>query len=87
MPQPAGTRSVSGKVFREQDELFTEVAWQQVMIGQGIEPRDYHPLADALSPVQLDEFLDRVRTVVHDAAAALPDHADYLRRYCFPGRS
>lgn len=72
----------TGNVFREQDELFTEIAWQQVMIGQGILPEDYHPLADALSPAQLAEFLDGVRKIIHDAAAALPDHAEFLQRYC-----
>jgi tryptophan halogenase len=68
----------TGKVFREQDELFTEVAWQQVMIGQGLVPRDYHPLVDALSRQELDEFMDNVRDIVAEAVAALPDHEQYL---------
>lgn len=70
----------TGKVFREQDELFTEVAWQQVMIGQGLVPRDYHPLVDALSRKELDEFLDNVRDIIGEAVAALPDHEQYLAR-------
>jgi tryptophan halogenase len=72
----------TGKVFREQDELFTELAWQQVMIGQGLVPRDYHPLVDALSPKELDEFLDNVRDIVDEAVATLPDHEQYLARLC-----
>jgi tryptophan halogenase len=70
----------TGRVFREQDELFTEVAWQQVMIGQGIRPQDYHPLVDALSPAQLDDLLDGLKRIVSDAVDSLPDHAAFLER-------
>ena len=73
----------TGKVFREQDELFTEVAWQQVMIGQGLLPRDYHPLVDALSKDQLAEFLDNLRSIIDEAVASLPDHAQFLKQYCY----
>jgi tryptophan halogenase len=72
----------TGKVFREHDELFTEVAWQQVMIGQGVMPADYHPLVDALSRQQLDKLLDGLQRIVADAVAGLPDHAAFLERYC-----
>ncbi|HLU06652.1 MAG TPA: tryptophan halogenase family protein [Woeseiaceae bacterium] len=73
----------TGKVFREQDELFTEVAWQQVMIGQGLLPRDYHPLVDALSKHQLAEFLDNLKKIIDEAVASLPDHAQFLEQYCY----
>lgn len=69
----------TGKVFREQDELFSEVAWQQVMIGQGLLPGDYHPLVDALSKQGLDEFLANVRAIIDEAVAAMPDHEQFLK--------
>lgn len=72
----------TGKVFREQDELFTEIAWQQVMIGQGLVPEDYHPLVNALSREQLDEFLDNVKKIIDAAVRPLPDHARFLQQYC-----
>jgi tryptophan 7-halogenase len=73
----------TGKVFREQDELFTEVAWQQVMIGQGLLPRDYHPLVDALSKDQLTDLLGNLRKIIDEAVASLPDHAQFLEQYCY----
>ncbi|HEX6260865.1 MAG TPA: tryptophan 7-halogenase, partial [Woeseiaceae bacterium] len=73
----------TGKVFREQDELFTEIAWQQVMIGQGLVPEDYHPLVNALSREQLDEFLDNVKKIIDEAVRRLPDHAQFLQQYCY----
>ncbi|MEX2122590.1 MAG: tryptophan halogenase family protein [Woeseia sp.] len=72
----------TGKIFREQDELFTEIAWQQVMIGQGLMPGDYHPLVNALSKEKLDEFLDNVRKIIDETVAGLPDHEQYLQQFC-----
>ena len=34
----------AGRTVREGDELFTEVGWLQVMLGQNIAPAGYHPL-------------------------------------------
>ena len=72
----------TGKVFREQDELFTEQAWQQVMIGQGLAPADYHPLVDALSAEQLDELLSNVKAIIDKTAAGVPSHEDFLAKHC-----
>ena len=71
----------TGRIFREGDELFTEIGWLQVMIGQGIVPDAYHPIADAASDDELSEFLALARQQVRDTAARMPAHADYLRRH------
>ncbi len=72
----------SGRIFREGNELFTEVGWLQVMLGQGIQPQSYHSLADALTGDQLIEYLTNVKTLVNKAAAALPSHSDYIMKHC-----
>ncbi|MEO7068832.1 MAG: tryptophan halogenase family protein [Rhodanobacter sp.] len=71
-----------GQIFREHEELFTEIAWLQAMIGQYIEPQAYHPLADALAPTKLDGFLGDIRTLVSRAAASMPDHACFVADHC-----
>ncbi|MBF7072682.1 tryptophan 7-halogenase [Glaciecola sp. MH2013] len=68
----------TGTIFREQDELFTEAGWQQVFIGQGIEPSCYHTLADSLSEGQLEELLQNLSTIMQGTAARLPEHSDIL---------
>lgn len=70
----------SGRIVREGDELFTEVGWLQILIGQGISPECWHPLADALDAAQLTEFHKNVRTLITRTAAGLPDHAAFLGR-------
>ncbi|HEY8586344.1 MAG TPA: tryptophan halogenase family protein [Rhodanobacter sp.] len=70
-----------GHIFRQGEELFTEVGWLQVMLGQGIEPKRYHPLADGLPREQLDEFLSNIRTLVGRAVAGMPGHADFIAHH------
>lgn len=71
--------SQSGKVFRYSDELFTEIAWQQVMIGQHLVPKDHHPLVNALSSEQLNDMLRDLKTIIDGTVSRLSLHEDYLR--------
>jgi tryptophan 7-halogenase len=76
----------NGRIFRNSEELFAEVGWLQVMIGQRIDPEGYHPLADQLSAEQLAEFLGLARKHVDHVAGQLPSHADFIARCCaIPG--
>lgn len=68
----------TGKVFRDYDDLFTEVAWQQVMIGQGVFPEDHHTIADNLSEEQLSDLMNSLRTLVDGTVKSLPDHEQFL---------
>ena len=72
----------TARVFRKNDELFVENSWVQVMMGQGIEPRTYHPIAAKLSDEELDRFLGALRRNIAQTVAGLPDHEDYVARYC-----
>lgn len=78
------TFRASGQIFREDEELFTDVGWLQVMLGQGIEPQRHHPLADALPPAQLAEFLDHIRTLIGRAVGTMPQHADFVADHSRP---
>ncbi|WP_111641428.1 tryptophan halogenase family protein [Marinimicrobium alkaliphilum] len=71
----------SGLVFREQDELFSETAWQQVFIGQGLIPEDYHPLANELPGAQLTEFFRNLNTTFERTVDQLSDHDAYLQQH------
>ncbi|MBU1436606.1 MAG: tryptophan 7-halogenase [Gammaproteobacteria bacterium] len=68
----------SGRVFREQDELFSEIAWQQVMLGQGLIPQDYHPMVNALSEVQLQELLQNLQAIMQVTAGRMPPHQQFI---------
>ncbi|BDF93951.1 tryptophan halogenase family protein [Pseudoalteromonas sp. KAN5] len=70
----------TGKIIRQDDELFAEVAWQQVMIGQGLEADDFHPLANALNDEQLAELFTNLKTLIDGTVNQLPTHNEFLQR-------
>ena len=80
----------TGRVFRKNEELFVENSWVQVMMGQGIMPRSYHPIARKLSGEELDGFLRAQREQVARTVSGLPDQHSYIAHYCAamqaPGR-
>jgi tryptophan halogenase len=52
------------------------------MLGQGIEPEQYHPVVDVMSDEELERFLDGIRTSVAQTVAQLPGHQRYVEQYC-----
>ena len=76
--------AASGRVVRDNDELFTEASWQQVMLGQGLDPAGRHPLADLPTEEELRGFFDAVRTNVGAAVATMPTHAAYVAAHAQP---
>lgn len=72
----------TGRVFRKNEELFAENSWIQVMMGQGIIPHAYHPVATKLSDEELDQLLTGLRDNVDKTVASLPPHHEYVAHYC-----
>jgi tryptophan halogenase len=69
----------SGRVAFETRDLFVETNWLSVMLGQGIWPRRYDPLADRLPNAALGRQLQQLREAIRQTAEAMPDHAQFLR--------
>ncbi|MBS0254155.1 MAG: tryptophan 7-halogenase [Proteobacteria bacterium] len=72
----------TGRVFRKNEELFAENSWVQVMMGQGIMPQAYHPVAARLTDEELAHMLGGLREGVARTVAGLPEHHRYVARYC-----
>jgi tryptophan halogenase len=72
----------NGRVFRENDELFAEESWLQVMLGQHIMPRGYDPMVDLRSPEEIAGYLDNIRTVIRRCVGVMPTHAEFIARNC-----
>lgn len=72
----------NGRIFREDEELFSEESWIQVFIGQGIIPRGYDPLVDLKSEEEIAEFLDNISSTIGKCVAVMPDHGAYVDRVC-----
>jgi tryptophan halogenase len=72
----------TGRVFRFQNELFAENSWIQVMLGQGILPKQYHQVADLMPDSELSRFLDGIKSNVDSTVQQLPKHQAYVEQYC-----
>ncbi len=73
---------VNGTLVKENFDIFLESSWLQVMLGQGIMPQDYHPLADTLSEDQLKEKLENTRKTKLQPMDQIPAHDDFLEMFC-----
>jgi tryptophan halogenase len=63
-------------------ELFKEGSWFAVLLGQGLAPRDYNPVADYISMDELKMRLSRIRTQIQDRVDRLPLHDAYIAANC-----
>lgn len=52
------------------------------MMGQGIVPQSYHPVATKLSEAELAALLSGLREATAKTVAGLPHHHAYVARYC-----
>ncbi len=79
-----GQFRAAGFVHREHEELFTTDGWVQVMIGQGILPESWHPIAGALPERDLAAVMAALEQRQAQTAATMPGHAAFLRAWCTP---
>jgi tryptophan halogenase len=71
-----------GRIARKGDELFADASWLQVMHGQGLRTRSYHPLVDQRSAADIAAFLGAVRNTIAACVDAMPSHAEYIEAMC-----
>jgi tryptophan 7-halogenase len=72
----------NGRVFRENAELFSEISWVEVFLGQHVVPRGYHPLVDTLSKAKVQEFLASVKATIARCVDAMPTHEQFVADNC-----
>jgi tryptophan halogenase len=72
----------SGRFFRNADELFADISWIQVMLGQHVEPRAYHPLVDRVPEDDIYRFVDGVEQTIARCVDAMPPHQAFIDRCC-----
>lgn len=72
----------SGRVFRENEELFNDTSWFAVFIGQGILPEAWDPMADAMEEGLFKARMAEIKAVIARSAEVMPDHMDFIRQNC-----
>lgn len=72
----------SGALTKDNLDIFHEPSWLQVMLGQGVMPEDYHPLADVLSDEQLKDKLQKTLATKMQPMDQIPGHDEFLEMFC-----
>lgn len=72
----------SGRIFRDNNELFGEISWLQVMHGQRVRAQAYHPLASVRPAAEVDEMLDDVKRVIGKCVDIMPTQATFIAEHC-----
>jgi tryptophan halogenase len=72
----------SGRLFRDNNELFDEVSWFAVMQGQGLSVKNYHSLADQIDEQEFQRLMHEIKSVISRAADAMPTQMDYIKKHC-----
>jgi len=72
----------SGQIHRDAEELFTEVAWLQVLVGQHLVPDHYHPMTKQITTQQLEQFLATIQQIIGKAVNELPLHREFINKNC-----
>ena len=72
----------NGTLVKDNLDIFLEPSWLQVMLGQGVEPKDYHPLANNLSDEQLLDKLQKTKATKQQPLEKIPSHDEFLEMFC-----
>jgi tryptophan halogenase len=75
----------NGSLFKDNLDIFLEPSWLQVMLGQGVIPQDYHPLAGTLSDAQLKDKLISTKKTKMQPMEQIPSHDEFLEMFCKVG--
>lgn len=72
----------NGRIYRNSSEMFNDLSWLEVMHGQGIKPRAYHPLVDRMSKEDIAKRLDGIKRVIDKSVDYMPTHAQFIADNC-----
>ncbi|QDP02756.1 tryptophan halogenase family protein [Thalassotalea sp. PS06] len=68
----------NGNLFRENNELFSELNWLSVLNGQGMLPKTTHPLTQQFSNQEIMSELQQIENAYSRIVDSLPSHDEFL---------
>lgn len=74
--------AANGRIFREDEELFSEESWIQVFIGQELTPAAYDPLVDIQPEDQVATYLSNIEAVIAKCVDVMPMHEEFVAKNC-----
>jgi len=71
-----------GRVQSRAEDLFTPTSWLAVMLGQGIIPEGWDPMANQVPTEALAPQMAKMAQIIARGAGSLPTHQEFIDRYC-----
>jgi tryptophan halogenase len=71
----------AGRIVRNDNELFAEVGWLQVLHGQRVQARAHHPVADVLAEADVASYLGNIEQVIANCVEQMPTHAQFVKAH------
>ncbi|MBL8271915.1 tryptophan halogenase family protein [Steroidobacter sp.] len=71
-----------GKVARHDGQLFADSSWVAVLLGQGVQPQRWDPLADIMPLAELEQRAAGLRHKLHEAITRMPSHLQFIESNC-----
>ena len=71
-----------GRVVKYREGVFLDASWVAVYLGQRVIPEGHDLRADAPAPDSLIAGMVKLHGQIAQIASGMPDHAEYLARYC-----
>ncbi|KQM40816.1 tryptophan halogenase family protein [Sphingomonas sp. Leaf10] len=72
----------NARLYRHDNELFSETSWLAVLHGQNIHPKRHHPIADILTEEELDRRMTHIAGAMDAGVRAMPGHMAFIDRFC-----
>ncbi|MFQ3196456.1 MAG: tryptophan halogenase [Paraglaciecola sp.] len=72
----------NGYAWPDDVALFRVDSWVQVMMGQGLIPKQHHGGSRVLPTEGLKEQMLALTNMINSSVAQLPEHADFIKTYC-----
>lgn len=70
-----------GRVFCDDQDLFSKPNWVAVMLGQNILPEVYEPILSGIPINEIQHSLDSMNRGMMQAVSRLPSHAEFIQKY------
>ena len=72
----------AGRLLVDPDDLFQRPSWFAVLVGQLIQAKGYHPIADARPQANAAARIQLQVNRMAETAEAMPRHEDFIDRHC-----
>jgi tryptophan halogenase len=71
----------TGAVFNDSNDIFRDASWLQVMLGQGIVPKDYHPAVKVGTDHAMLSAMQQILRAKQQPLSQMLSHDEFLKRY------